>query len=72
MRKFYTSRQVATDLFKKACEEAKHLGMTTFWHDASQTAVPFYQAMGFLNEGQTTHKFSGVDLKCVRMRKHID
>ena len=68
----YTRQGIGTDLFKKACEEAKYLGMTTFWLDASLTAVPFYQAMGFLNEGQTTHRFSGVDLKCIRMRKHLD
>ena len=68
----YIRQGIGTDLFKKACEEAKHLGMTYFWLDSSLTAVPFYQAMGFLSESRTTHKFSGVTLKCVRMRKHLD
>ena len=63
---------IATDLFKQACEEAKQLGMTTFWLDASLTAVPFYTAMRFVNEYQTTHQFSGVDLECIRMRKRLD
>jgi putative acetyltransferase len=63
---------IASSLFKKACDEAKRLDMKVFWLDASLTAVPFYNAMGFHNQGTTTHKFSGVDLKCVRMHKYLD
>ena len=68
----YIRQGIASSLFKKACEEAKLLDMTFFWLDASLTAVPFYNAMGFHNQGTTTHKFSGVDLKCIRMHKNLD
>jgi putative acetyltransferase len=68
----YVRQGIASKLFKKACDEAKHLDLTYFWLDASLTAVPFYDAMGFIMQGTTTHKFSGVDLKCLRMHKSLD
>jgi putative acetyltransferase len=63
----HTRQGIATKLMKYVYVDAIDLGMSELWLDASFTAVPFYQALGWDNVA-----FSTVgSLDCVRMVKNL-
>jgi len=64
-------RGVGKALVDLIFEDAGAQGLTHLWLDASLTAVPFYQAVGFSTVEETTHDFSGVGLECIRMTKQF-
>ncbi len=66
-----TRQGVGTRLVSEACGDAVSRGTEYFWLDASLTAVPFYESVGFTREKSTVHVFSGVDLECVRMTRRL-
>lgn len=59
---------VGTALMQTAVSQAQQMGLTYFWLHASLTAVPFYQAMGFIYEEKISRRFNNIELPCVRMR----
>ena len=59
-------------LMERAIEEAKALGLTGFWLDASLTAVSFYKSLGFITEKEITHHFPNISLPAVRMTLLFD
>ncbi len=64
----YTRQGIATALARYVFKDAQRRGLDHLWLDGSLTAVPFYQAVGFKAEKETTHLFQGVPLECVRMQ----
>lgn len=46
---------VGTRLVNKACGDAVSQGLEHFWLDASLTAVPFYESVGFTREKNMVH-----------------
>ena len=51
--------------------DARSRGLTALWLDASLTAVPFYETVGFVGIVETTHAFHGAPLECVRMEMSL-
>ena len=63
----YVRQGVATGLMAHACEDAIAQGVAAFWLDASLTAVPFYEALGWVYVAPMRHG----TLACVRMTKQL-
>jgi putative acetyltransferase len=58
---------IATELMEKACQDAISCGVKELWLNASLTAVPFYEAVGWEYVKLRTHG----PLECVRMTKRL-
>lgn len=67
----FARQGVASELMSKLLADARSKGLTALWLDASFTAVPFYEAVGFKGTKETTHAFAGVPLECVRMEMSL-
>jgi len=63
----FARQGVASALMNELLADARSKGLATLWLDASFTAVPFYETVGFVRIMETTHIFRGVPLECVRM-----
>lgn len=63
----FARQGIATTLMKFAYIDAREHGVTELWLDASLTAVPFYQALGWDTGALSTDG----PLDCVRMVKHL-
>jgi putative acetyltransferase len=63
----FVRQGVATKLMEVAVQDAKEMGVKEFWLDASLTAVPFYEAMGWNYIEQSRHG----TLECVKMTKQL-
>jgi len=67
----FARQGVASALMNELLEDARSKGLTTLWLDASLTAVPFYETVGFMRTIETIHAFTGVPLECVRMEMSL-
>ena len=63
----FARQGVASTLMNELLADARSKGLTTLWLDASLTAVPFYEAVGFISNMETIYVFDGVLLECMRM-----
>ena len=64
----FTRQGIATRLMEIACNDARDHDVKSLWLDASLTAVPFYQNLGW---GYVALLTDG-PLDCVRMEKQLD
>ena len=67
----FARQGVASALMNVLLADARNKGLTALWLDASLTAVPFYERIGFVCTMETTHAFHGVPLKCMRMEMSL-
>jgi len=63
----YARMGIGSALMNRAVAEAKERGLTSFWLDASITAVPFYQHLGFTIEKEIVHRLPTALIEGMRM-----
>jgi putative acetyltransferase len=67
----FARQGVASALMNELLADARSKGLATLWLDASRTAVPFYETVGFVRIMETAHAFRGVPLACMRMEMSL-
>jgi putative acetyltransferase len=67
----FARQGVASALMNVLLADAWSKGLATLWLDASLSAVPFYETVGFVRIMETTHAFRGVPLECMRMEMSL-
>lgn len=63
----FARQGIGARLMEIACEDAREQNVETLWLDASLTAVPFYQALGW----EYVKLITDGPFDCVRMEKQI-
>ncbi|MBJ7900204.1 MAG: GNAT family N-acetyltransferase [Cyanobacteria bacterium RI_101] len=69
--KDYRRRQVGLRLYQEAAEEARNLGLTRLWTDASITALPFFERLGFTLARAQTVRLRGETFLNYRLEKDL-